>query len=166
MELPYNFVAKTTAKAAQVMANFNALKNAVTTIEDTLSTGVTKIAAGAVGTAQIAAGAVAAAQIAAGAVGKAQLAAGFNQKRSAGNSAAEIPPGGLYSFLTAVAHGLGETPTVVNLTTSAPHEYALTFEPRLIAKDPTFFWYDVHCSSGIPGGGNFVCGVGWEAIGA
>ena len=145
MELPFNFVAKTTAKAAQVMANFNALKNAVTTIENTLTTGVTKVAAGV--------------------IGKTQLAAGHQQIQNTGTFTSEIPAGGLYSFGALIPHSLGEVPTHVDGTIHAPVEYALTFELRIQNWDATNFFCNVHASSAVPGVFPLVLGVTWQAIG-
>lgn len=145
MELPFNFVPKTIIKSAQAMANFNALKNAVTTIENTLVAGVPKVAAAV--------------------VGKTQLAAGFNQKRTTGNFNVEIPAGGIWSGAATFAHGLGEVPTQVNFTVHAPLEYGITFAFHVSAWDGANVTGNLHASTAIPGVAPATFGITWEAIG-
>lgn len=139
MELPFNFAPKTTAKAAQVMANFNALKNVVGAIEAVLT----------------------------GGVGKTQLAPGFKQKRVTGTFNAQLNAGDNHSAQGLVAHGLGEIPAHIDGTVWLATGYDVNLEFRVQEADGVNFLYNVHASTAIPGepGTFIIVKVTWEAVG-
>jgi hypothetical protein len=131
MELPFNFVAKTTAKAAQVMANFNTLRNAVTAIETTLSTGVPKVAAGV--------------------INRAQMAAGYDHRLGIVNGPVAIAAGSQASAVITWAHGLGEGATSASGSVEIAENYAIAFDVHIIALDATNVSFQLMGSTPVPG---------------
>lgn len=135
-EFPFSLAPKTTAKAAEVMGNFNAIKTLLTT---GLPTENLKDAA------------VTAAKIAAGAIGHAQLAAGYGEKATFGSVEWGIGNGSQLGAVGTFAHGLGVAPQHVEFVFVTGAGFAITLEGRLLAWDNNNITWQAVSNSPMPG---------------